>query len=108
VHLVGSVAVAHVLDGLGTVCNGCHDFVCMGDGWSCDVFVAELGCVGEAFALGRLDVAQVGSVMFGRSRQVPSIHRMVSPCAALVCLLVHLDCASHGRQRHLVVIEWPA
>ena len=74
VHLVGSVIVAHVLDGLGTVCYGCHDLIGMGDGWLCDILVTELCRVNEMFAVGCLDVTPVGAVMLGRSCQVPSIN----------------------------------
>ena len=72
-HLVGSVTVAHFLDGFGTVCYGCHDIIAMGDGWLCDLRVTELHSVSEAFAVGCLDVTPVGALMLGRSCQVPSI-----------------------------------
>ncbi len=42
-----------------------HHFVGVGDGGIGDVLVLELNSVGYSFALGVLDVAVMGTIMFG-------------------------------------------
>ena len=56
-HLVGAVAVAHVLDSLGAFCDGCHDFVSRGDFRLCDDLVAELCRAGDTLAVRRFYLA---------------------------------------------------
>ena len=41
-HIACSVDVAHVLDGLGAVCYGCHDLIGMGDSWLYDLLMTGL------------------------------------------------------------------
>ena len=56
-NLIGATAVAHVLDSLGAVFNGCHDFVNRVDSRLRDAFVAGLCRIGESFAVCRCNVA---------------------------------------------------
>jgi hypothetical protein len=65
----------------------------------------ELHSVAETVTVGGLDVTFVSSVVFGRRAKVPTIDGVESPGPSSVRLLVHLDIASHGSERHFVVIE---
>ena len=56
-HLVGAVAVSHVLDILVAVCDGYDYFVSMGYGRLHDNLVAELCYVGETLDIRRFGVA---------------------------------------------------
>ena len=44
-----------------------HDLICMGDGWSRDIFVTEVDCVQDPFTFGSFNVTSVRAIMFGGS-----------------------------------------
>ena len=65
-HLVGAVAVAHVLDSISAVCDGCRDFVSMGDGRLHDALVEELRRVVETLNVRSFYVASMCVMVFRR------------------------------------------
>ena len=52
---------------LGLVMYLIHDLICMGDGWSRDIFVTEVDCVQDLFTFGCFNVTSVHVIMFGGS-----------------------------------------
>ena len=50
-----------------TVCDHIHDLICMGDGWSCAIFVSEVDCVRDPVTFGCFNVTSVRAIMFGGS-----------------------------------------
>ena len=54
---------AHVLEGIGTIDDGRHDFIGMADCWIGDRLVLQLHSVGKTLAAGFLDIAPVRTVM---------------------------------------------
>ena len=51
-------------------------------------------------------MAIMSAIVFRRSKQIPTVDRMVGPAAPSVCLFVDLNLASHGGEWHFVVVEW--
>jgi hypothetical protein len=41
-HFLGSVGAVDIFDGFHVLCDGVHHFICMYDGGSSDVLVAEI------------------------------------------------------------------
>ena len=95
----------HVLDGLGTIRNRCHDFVGMTNLWIRDVLVMQVNSIGETFASRALDMAIVDVIVVLGREQVPAIDGMIVPRATFVGLLVNLRRAPHRCERHFFVIE---
>ena len=44
-HLLCAIGAGDVFDCFCAVYDCIHDLVCMGDGWSRDIFVTEVDCV---------------------------------------------------------------
>ena len=65
----------------------------------------EVDGVTESVTLCVFDVTAMSAIMFGRSVDVPTVDRVKGPCSSRIGLLVHLDIATHGRERHFIVIE---
>ena len=63
-HLFCAIGAGDVVDCFRAVCDPVHDLICMGDGWSCDVFVAEVDSVRDPFTFGCFNVASVRAIMF--------------------------------------------
>ena len=65
-HLLCTIgATGDVFDCFRTVCDRVHDLICMGDGWSCDMFVIEVDSVRDPFTFGCFNVTSVRVIMFG-------------------------------------------
>ena len=63
-HLFESVAIAQVFNCSDAVCYCGHHFFSMCDGGSGEIFVVEMYCVYETFAVGGFYVASMCSVVF--------------------------------------------
>ena len=63
-HLLCAIGAGDVFDCFCTVCDRIHDLICMGDGWSCDMFVTEVDCVRDPFTFGCFNVTSVRAIMF--------------------------------------------
>ena len=64
-HLFCAIGAGDVFDCFRAVCVCVHDLICVGDGWSCDMFVTEVDSVQDPFTFGCFNVASVRAIMFG-------------------------------------------
>ena len=63
-HVIGALVVCEASQGMGAICNGCHEFVCGSEAGVGDVFVVEVNGVSESFTVGGFDVTAVCTVVF--------------------------------------------
>ena len=66
VNVVGALGVRKAFQGVGTICNGCHEFVRGIEAGVGDVFVVELDGIAESLTVGGFDVTAVCTVVFCR------------------------------------------
>ncbi len=91
---------------MGAICNGCHEFVHGSEAGVGDVFVVEVDGVTELFTVGGFDVIAVCMVVFWRGIEVPTIYGVEHPGSSGVCFFMNLCIASHGCERHFVIVKW--
>ena len=95
------------LESCGAIGNGLHEFVSRRERGVSDRLVLKRDSVTEVCTVGSLDVTLVHAVVLGRGADVPAIDGVEGPSATGIGLLVDLDLAPHGGERHLVIVKRP-
>ena len=107
VNVIGAFGVRKAFQGMGAICNGCHEFVRRSEAGVGDVFVfvVEVDGVTESLTVGGFDVTAVCTVVFCRGIEVPTIYGVERPGPSGVRFFMNLCVASHGGERHVVIVK---